>query len=106
MFLLSRIREEWDRTGDNTLAVAHGLSRTGRIITGAAVLLGVVVGCFVISGVIVVKMLGVAMLVALLLDATLIRGVLVQASMRLMGRWNWWLPAGLARWWQRHNLAH
>ena len=78
-----------DRTGDNTLAVAHGLSRTGRIITGAAVLLGVVVGCFVISGVIVVKMLGVAMLVALLLDATLIRGVLVPASMRLMGRWNW-----------------
>jgi len=106
VFLLSRIREEWDRTGDNTLAVAHGLSRTGRIITGAAVLLGVVVGCFVISGVIVVKMLGVAMLVALLLDATLIRGVLVPASMRLMGRWNWWLPAGLGRWWKRHNLAH
>ena len=106
VFLLSRIREEWDRTGDNTVAVAHGLSRTGRIITGAAVLLGVVVGCFVISGVIVVKMLGVAMLVALLLDATLIRGVLVPASMRLMGRWNWWLPAGLGRWWKRHNLAH
>jgi uncharacterized membrane protein YdfJ with MMPL/SSD domain len=106
VFLLSRIREEWDRTGDNTLAVAHGLSRTGRIITGAAVLLGVVVGAFVISGVIIVKMLGVAMLVALLLDATLIRGVLVPASMRLMGRWNWWLPAGLASWWERHNLAH
>jgi RND superfamily putative drug exporter len=51
-------------------------------------------------------MLGVAMLVALLLDATLIRGVLVPASMRLMGRWNWWLPAGLGRWWKRHNLAH
>ena len=67
---------------------------------------GVVVGAFVISGVIIVKMLGVAMLVALLLDATLIRGVLVPASMRLMGRWNWWLPAGLARWWERHNLAH
>lgn len=106
VFLLSRIREEWDRTGDNTLSVAHGLSRTGRIITGAAVLLGVVVGCFVISGVIVVKMLGVAMLVALVLDATLIRGVLVPATMRLMGRWNWWLPGGLAGWWERHHLTH
>ena len=103
VFLLSRIREEWDRTHDNTLSVAHGLSRTGRIITGAAVLLGVVVGCFVISGVVIVKMLGVAMLVALLLDATLIRGLLVPASMRLMGRWNWWLPAPLASWWQRRH---
>ncbi|MEI2778117.1 MAG: MMPL family transporter [Tetrasphaera sp.] len=106
VFLLSRIREEWDRTGDNTLSVAHGLSRTGRIITGAALLLGVVVGCFVISEVIIVKMLGVAMLTALLLDATLIRGVLVPASMRLLGRWNWWLPDPLDRWWRRHQLTH
>ena len=106
VFLLSRIREEWDRTHDNTLSVAHGLSRTGRIITGAALLLGVVVGCFVVSNVVIVKMLGVAMLVALLLDATLIRGVLVPASMRLMGRWNWWLPAPLERWWERRRFVH
>ncbi len=93
VFLLSRVKEEWDRTGDNTLAVAHGLARTGRIITGAALLLGVVIGAFVSSGIVIAKMIGLGMLVAVLLDATVVRGLLVPAAMRLLGRWNWWLPS-------------
>ena len=96
VFLLSRIKEEWDRTGDNRASVAHGLARTGRIITGAAVLLAVVIGAFVTSGVVIVKMLGLGMLVAVLLDATVVRGLLVPAAMRLLGRWNWWLPGRTA----------
>ncbi|XVX19901.1 MMPL family transporter [Actinomycetota bacterium] len=97
VFLLSRIREEWDRTGDNTTSVAHGLARTGRIITGAALLLAVVIGAFATSGVVFVKMIGVGMLVAVLLDVTVVRGLLVPATMKLLGRWNWWLPGGGTR---------
>ncbi len=103
VFLLSRVREEWDRTGDNTAAVAHGLQRTGRIITSAALLLAVVIGAFSSSGIVFMKLLGVGMLVAVLLDATVVRALLVPATMRLLGRWNWWAPAPLARWWQRHG---
>ena len=103
VFLLSRIREEWDRTGDNRSAVARGLERTGRIITSAAVLLAVVVAGFATSGIVFVKMIGVGMLVALLLDATVVRGMLVPATMRLLGDANWWAPAPMLRWWQRHG---
>ncbi len=92
VFLLSRIREEWLRTGDNTAAVARGLARTGRLITGAALLLAVVIGAFATSDIVIVTMLGVGMLVAVLLDATVVRGLLVPATMRLLGHWNWWLP--------------
>lgn len=92
VFLLSRIREEWRRTGDTTEAVAHGLARTGRLITGAALLLAVVIGGFATSGIVIMKMLGLGMLVAVLLDATIVRGLLVPATMRLLGEWNWWLP--------------
>jgi RND superfamily putative drug exporter len=103
VFLLSRIREEWDRTGDNTTAVAAGIQRSGRIITSAALLLAVVIGGFATSGIVFLKMIGVGMLVAVLLDATVVRALLVPATMRLLGRVNWWAPAPLARWWRRHG---
>lgn len=103
VFLLSRIREEWDRTGDNTRAVATGVQRSGRIITSAALLLAVVIGGFATSGIIFIKMIGVGMLVAVLLDATVVRALLVPATMRLLGRANWYAPAPLARWWNRHG---
>ncbi|MDQ1483632.1 MAG: hypothetical protein QOF35_1708, partial [Actinomycetota bacterium] len=104
VFLLSRIREEWDRTGDNTTSVAVGLQRSGRIITSAALLLAVVIGGFATSGIVFLKMIGVGMLVAVLLDATVVRALLVPATMRLLGTANWWAPGPLRRWWERHGI--
>jgi RND superfamily putative drug exporter len=104
VFLLSRVREEWDRTGDNTTAVAAGLQRTGRIITSAALLLVVVIGAFSTSGIVFIKMIGVGMIIAILVDATVVRALLVPATMRLLGRLNWWAPAPLARFWERYGL--
>ena len=104
VFLLSRIREQWDRTGDNSTAVATGLQRTGRIITSAALLLMVVIGAFSTSGIVFIKMIGVGMIIAILVDATIVRALLVPASMRLLGRWNWWAPRPLARFWDRYGL--
>ncbi|NMM25148.1 MAG: MMPL family transporter [Phycicoccus sp.] len=104
VFLLSRIREEWDRTGDNTTSVANGLQRSGRIITSAALLLAVVIGGFATSGIVLMKMIGVGMLVAVLIDATVVRALLVPATMRLLGTVNWWAPGPLRRWWERHGV--
>jgi RND superfamily putative drug exporter len=104
VFLLSRIREEWDRTGDNTVSVANGLQRSGKIITSAAVLLAVVIGGFATSGIVIMKMIGVGMLVAVLIDATIVRALLVPATMRLLGTLNWWAPGPLRRWWERHGI--
>ncbi|WP_183099815.1 MMPL family transporter [Nocardioides pelophilus] len=104
VFLLSRVREQWDATGDNDVAVATGLQKTGRIITSAALLLGVVIGAFSLSGVVFMKMMGIGMLIALLVDATIVRALLVPATMKLLGRWNWWAPAPMARWWERYGF--
>ncbi|UUW90498.1 MMPL family transporter [Pimelobacter simplex] len=104
VFLLSRVREQWDATGDNDLAVQTGVQKTGRIITSAALLLAVVIGAFSLSGVVFMKMMGLGMLVAILVDATVVRALLVPATMKLLGRWNWWAPAPLARWWDRHGF--
>ena len=104
VFLLSRMREQWDRTGDNTEAVATGLQRTGRIITSAALLLVVVIGAFATSGIVFIKMIGIGLVIAIIIDATLVRALLVPATMRLMGKWNWWAPAPLARFWTRHGF--
>ncbi len=104
VFLLSRIREEWDLTGDNTTAVANGLQRSGRIITSAALLLAVVIGGFATSGIVIMKMIGIGMLVAVLIDATVVRAMLVPATMRLLGTVNWWAPGPLRRWWERHGI--
>ncbi len=95
VFLLSRIKEEYDRTGDNTHSVAIGLQRTGRIVTAAALLISVVFGSFITSGVSTIKLLGLGMTLAILVDATLVRGILVPAFMRLAGDFNWWAPAPL-----------
>ena len=104
VFLLSRVREEWDRTGDNVTAVANGLQHSGRIITSAALLLAVVIGAFATSGILLMKMIGIGMLVAILLDATVVRAMLVPATMRLLGTANWWAPGPLRRWWERHGM--
>ena len=97
VFLLSRIRETWLETGDNTRSVATGLERSGRIITSAALIIVVVAGSFVTAEIVIVKALGLAVALAILLDATIIRAILVPATMRLLGDWNWWLPAWLQR---------
>ncbi len=104
VFLLSRVREQWDRTGDNAVAVAGGLQRTGRIITSAALLLVVVIGAFATSGIVFIKMIGIGMIIAIVVDATIVRALLVPATMRLLGRWNWWAPAPMARFWARHRI--
>jgi uncharacterized membrane protein YdfJ with MMPL/SSD domain len=104
VFLLSRVREEWDRTGENTAAVATGLQRTGRIITAAALLLIVVVAGFATGAVTVIKTIGVGMIVAIVVDATLVRALLVPATMRLLGRWNWWAPGPLGRFYSRYGI--
>lgn len=102
VFLLSRIQESFWQTGDNTRAVALGLQRSGGIITSAAVIVIVVSSCFATADMILVKALGLGMALAVLIDATLVRGLLVPATMRLLGNLNWWLPfAGV----QRHPPA-
>ena len=97
VFLLSRIREEWERTGNNTQAVAYGLQRSGRIITSAALLVVVVTASFVTADVVLIKALGFGIALAVFLDATVVRALLVPSTMRLLGDWNWWLPPPLRR---------
>ena len=97
VFLMSRIREHYLRSGDNAAAVEAGLQRTGGMITTAALLLVVVIGAFSLSGVTFIKLIGVAMAIAIVIDATVVRALLVPASMRLLGRWNWWAPEPLRR---------
>jgi RND superfamily putative drug exporter len=104
VFLLTRIREEVDATGDTADAVERGLASTGRIITSAALLLGVVMAGFTLSGISFIQMVGVGLVVGLLVDAVVVRALLVPATMRLLGRANWWAPAPLAAWWRRHGF--
>ena len=95
VLMLSRIHEEWERTGDNTLAVAHGLQKTGGLITGAAAIMVVVFSAFGLSSVIILKQIGLGLALAIFIDATLVRALVVPSTMRLMGKWNWWAPAFL-----------
>ena len=97
VFLLSRIREEYDRTGDNTESVARGLAGTGRVVTSAALIMVAVFSSFIFSPIPSLKMLGLGLAVAILIDATIVRMVLVPATMALLGKANWWLPAWLDR---------
>ena len=97
VFLLSRMKEEWDRTGDNREAVARGLERSGRIVTSAALIVVLVAGSFAFAEIVLIKALGIGMALAVALDATVVRALLVPATMRLLGHWNWWVPAGLRR---------
>ncbi|MFL5685954.1 MAG: MMPL family transporter, partial [Chloroflexota bacterium] len=97
VFLLSRMKEVWDTTGDNTEAVARGLERSGRIVTSAALIVVVVAGSFAFADIVLIKALGLGVAIAVALDATVVRALLVPATMRLLGRWNWWMPASLER---------
>jgi RND superfamily putative drug exporter len=98
VFLLSRIREEWRRTGDNSTAVADGLAKTARVITAAAAIMICVFGSFVIGDPLhVLKVFGLGLAAAILIDATLVRMVLVPSIMELLGRANWWMPTWLDR---------
>ena len=97
VFLLTRMKEVWERTGDNRQAVAAGLERSGRIITSAALIVVLVAGSFAFADIVLIKALGLGMAIAVALDATVVRALLVPATMRLLGRWNWWLPDRLGR---------
>ena len=102
VFLLSRIKEEYERRGNNTDSVAYGLQKSARIVTAAALILSVVFAAFVISGVTSIKILGLGVAFAILLDATIVRALLVPALMRLFGDANWWAPKAL----KRFSISH
>ncbi|MFF4500043.1 MMPL family transporter [Streptomyces sp. NPDC001401] len=105
VFLLSRIKEEYDRTGDHNEAVRHGLQRTGGLITAAAVILAVVMVAIGTSRVTNTKMLGLGIALAVLMDAMIVRSLLVPAVMRLTGRATWWAPGPLRRFHERFGLS-
>jgi putative drug exporter of the RND superfamily len=104
VFLLARIREAWEETGDSDRAVAVGLQRSGRIITSAALLMVIVFAGFAAGEMVALKQLGLGLALAVIVDATVVRSLLVPATMKLMGRWNWWAPAPLARLHERIGL--
>ncbi len=97
VFLVMRMRESWDRVPDNERAVAHGLERTGRIVTAAAVIMVAAFSGFVAGRVAALQEFGVGLALAVLVDATVVRAVLVPSSMAVLGRYNWWLPERVAR---------
>jgi len=105
VFLLSRIKERFDETGDNRAAVSSGLQRTGWLITSAAMLMAVVFSAFGTSRIIFIQEIGIGLAIAVIIDATLVRMLLVPATMRLLGKWNWWAPAPLRAIWQRIGLS-
>ncbi|MEM7275569.1 MAG: MMPL family transporter [Actinomycetota bacterium] len=105
VFLLGRIKEIHDRTGDNDLSVSSGLQRTGRIITSAAFLIVVVFAGFAAGETLTIKQLGVGLALAVIVDATIVRSLLVPATMKLLGEWNWWAPAPLRRFHDRFGLS-
>jgi RND superfamily putative drug exporter len=106
VLLLSRIQEAYRRTGDNAEAVAEGLSRTAGVITGAALIMVTVFAAFALADTITIKSIGVGMALAVALDATVIRVLLVPATMRLLGHWNWWAPGFLGRLASRVGFSH
>jgi predicted secreted hydrolase len=97
VFLLSRMKEVYDKTGDNREAVIRGMERSGRIVSSAALIVVVVAGSFAFADIVLIKALGLGVAIAVALDATLVRGLLVPSAMRLLGDLNWWLPASLKR---------
>lgn len=104
VFLLARIKEIYDETADNDAAVSLGLQRTGRVITSAALLISIVFAAFATGDSVDMKQLGVGLALAIIIDATIVRMLLVPASMKLMGEWNWWAPAPLRRFHDRFGL--
>lgn len=106
VFLLSRVKEAFDATGNNEESVAYGLAKTGGIITGAAAIMVFIFGVFASIGMLTIKEMGVGLAVAVFLDASLIRIVLAPAFMRLAGEWNWWAPKWLLRMLPRLDIEH
>jgi RND superfamily putative drug exporter len=105
VLLLSRVKEEYERTGDTTLAVAEALESTGRLITGAAAIMAAVFFGFATARSVIIQAVGIGIGLAVVIDATIVRALLVPATMRLMGRWNWWAPAPLVSLHRRLGLA-
>jgi RND superfamily putative drug exporter len=97
VFLVSRMREEWDRTHDNEQAVALGLAKTGRIVTAAGLIMFAAFMGFVVGSILGLQQFGFGLAAAILIDVTVIRALLVPSAMKLFGRWNWWLPPNVAR---------
>jgi putative drug exporter of the RND superfamily len=97
VFLVTRMREAWDDGDDNVTAVAHGLERTGRIITAAAVIMCAAFSGFVAGRIVGLQEFGLGLAVAIFVDATIVRCLLVPSLMAILGRWNWWLPRPFAR---------
>jgi uncharacterized membrane protein YdfJ with MMPL/SSD domain len=97
VFLLSRIREEWEKRGDNEHAIAYGLEHTGRIITAAAIIMIAAFAGFLAGSFVGLQQFGLGLCAAILLDATIVRAVLVPATMKLLGQWNWYLPERVRR---------
>ena len=106
VLLLSRMQEAYRRHGDNTEAVAEGLSRSRRVITGAAVIMVTVFAAFALADTVTIKSIGVGMAIAVAIDATIVRMLLVPATMRLLGDWNWWAPGPLGRFAERLGFSH
>ncbi len=103
VFLLSRVRERYEQTGDNNESVVYGLVETAPLISGAALLMASITAAFLIAPLVTVQQLGFSTAVAIAIDATIVRLVMVPAAMRLMGRWNWWLPSILTPYRGRHR---
>jgi putative drug exporter of the RND superfamily len=97
VFLLSRMREEWDKRRDNEAAVAFGLEHTGRIITACAIIMVAAFAGFIASSFVGLQEFGVGLAVAIFLDATVVRAIMVPAFMKIMGDWNWYLPERVRR---------
>ena len=105
VFLLSRVKEVCDQTGDSLKAVATGVQRSGPIITNAALLIGIVLASFAMGDVVFMKQIGLGLLMAVVVDATIVRMLLVPSTMRLLGRLNWWAPKPLMMIYARFNLS-
>jgi RND superfamily putative drug exporter len=97
VFLVSRMREEWDKRGENDAAVATGLAKTGRLVTAAGLIMFAAFMGFVVGSILGLQQFGFGLAAAVLIDVTLIRALLVPSAMALFGRWNWWLPENVAR---------
>jgi RND superfamily putative drug exporter len=104
VFLVSRMYEEWHKTGDNDEAIARGQTETGRVITAAATIMVAVFGSFIFGGESTIKLFGLSLASAVLLDALIVRTVLVPAVMHMLGKWNWYLPSALDRVLPRLNV--
>ena len=105
VLLVSRIHEEYVRSGDNTSAVAAGLERTGQLITGAAAIMFTVFVAFGLAEVVIIKAIGIGLAIAVAIDATVVRSLVVPAVMRLLGDLNWWAPRPLRRLYEWAGLS-